>query len=115
MYFRANYLTQTTYGFSRDDAESKFLMQYLRDGVLTEDPFKVLDRDGVGRLVRMGYSLGKEKNPELQIGGCREQGGDPSSIEFFDSVGLDYVSCSPYRVPIARLSAAQAVIRSNEQ
>ncbi len=110
--FGTNDLTQTTYGFSRDDAEGKFLMRYVEEGIIPEDPFKVLDREGVGRLIKTGYGLGKGRKPGLQIGVCGEHGGDSSSIEFFHDVGLDYVSCSPYRVPIARLAAAQAAVCS---
>jgi pyruvate,orthophosphate dikinase len=110
--FGTNDLTQTTYGFSRDDAEGKFLLRYVEEGIIAEDPFQVLDREGVGRLVEIGVGLGKGRKPELQVGVCGEHGGDPSSIEFFHDVGLDYVSCSPYRVPVARLAAAQAAIRS---
>ncbi|MBI4299212.1 MAG: pyruvate, phosphate dikinase [Chloroflexi bacterium] len=111
--FGTNDLTQTTFAVSRDDAEGKFLMQYVEDKILPEDPFKVLDRKGVGRLVEMAYKLGKQTRPNLTVGICGEHGGDPSSIEFFHAVGLDYVSCSPYRVPIARLAAAQAALRSS--
>ena len=112
--FGTNDLTQTTYGFSRDDAEGKFLQEYINQGVIAEDPFQVLDQEGVGRLIKMGYSLGKGKKPGMQMGVCGEHGGDPSSIDFFHEVGLDYVSCSPYRVPVARLAAAQAAVRTEQ-
>ncbi|RME28686.1 MAG: pyruvate, phosphate dikinase, partial [Candidatus Zixiibacteriota bacterium] len=111
--FGTNDLTQMTMGFSRDDA-GKFLGYYLDNGVLPKDPFISIDRDGVGRLVRMGAEDGRAANPELKVGVCGEHGGDPDSIEFFNAVGLDYVSCSPYRVPIARLAAAQAAIREKQ-
>jgi len=110
--FGTNDLTQTTYGYSRDDAEGKFLMNYLEQGIIPEDPFQVLDRNGVGELIKIGVKLGKQTRPDLTIGICGEHGGDPSSIEFCHIVGLDYVSCSPYRVPVARLAAAQAALIS---
>jgi pyruvate,orthophosphate dikinase len=110
--FGTNDLTQTVYGMSRDDAEGKFLMQYVEDRILPEDPFQSVDRKGVGQLVEMGTRLGRQARPGLVVGICGEHGGDPSSIEFFHAVGLDYVSCSPYRIPVARLVAAQAAIRS---
>jgi pyruvate,orthophosphate dikinase len=109
--FGTNDLTQTTFGFSRDDAEGKFIPQYIEKKILADNPFAVLDRDGVGKLVKMGVELGRSTNPELVVGICGEHGGDPSSVEFCHSVGLNYVSCSPYRVPIARLAAAQAALR----
>ena len=112
--FGTNDLTQTTFGFSRDDAEGKFIPQYIEKKILPDNPFAVLDRDGVGKLVKTGVDLGRKANPELQIGICGEHGGDPSSVEFCHSAGLDYVSCSPYRVPIARLAAAQAVLREQQ-
>ncbi len=107
-----NDLTQMTFGFSRDDAEGKFLRSYVEDRVLDEDPFKVLDRPGVGLLAKIACEAGKSTRPSLELGICGEHGGDPSSIEFFDTTGLDYVSCSPHRVPVARLAAAQATLRS---
>ena len=110
--FGTNDLTQMTYAFSRDDAEAKFLIQYIEDDVLPQDPFTTIDRDGVGKLVEMAVSLARGARPGIEIGVCGEHGGDPSSIEFFHGVGLDYVSCSPYRVPIARLAAAQAKLRA---
>jgi len=107
-------LTQTTFGYSRDDAEGKFLMRYLRDGIIPEDPFETIDRNGVGQLVHTAVRLGKQTRPDLILGICGEHGGDPSSIEFFHDAGLDYVSCSPYRVPVARLAAAQATLRGRD-
>ncbi|MGR4065435.1 MAG: pyruvate, phosphate dikinase [Vulcanimicrobiaceae bacterium] len=106
--FGTNDLTQTTYGYSRDDAEGSFIPQYLDKRILKEDPFQVLDRRGVGALMRMAVRLGREKRPGLKIGICGEHGGEPSSVAFCNELGLDYVSASPYRVPIARLAAAQA-------
>ncbi|WP_019851200.1 pyruvate, phosphate dikinase [Desulfitobacterium sp. PCE1] len=108
--FGTNDLTQTTLGFSRDDAEGKFLPAYLEQNILENNPFAVLDRNGVGKLMKMGVKLGREANPDLKVGICGEHGGDPSSIEFCHQIGLNYVSCSPFRVPIARLAAAQAVV-----
>jgi pyruvate,orthophosphate dikinase len=99
-----------TYGFSRDDINS-FLPHYLDDGILVCDPFQTIDFDGVGKLVEMGVKGGRSVKPKLKIGICGEHGGDPKSVEFCNAVGLDYVSCSPFRVPTARLAAAQAVIR----
>ncbi|OFW42355.1 MAG: pyruvate, phosphate dikinase, partial [Acidobacteria bacterium RIFCSPLOWO2_12_FULL_60_22] len=107
--FGTNDLTQTTYGFSRDDS-GKFLEAYIRHGVLENDPFAVLDRRGVGQLIQMAAERGRRARPDLEVGICGEHGGDPSSVEFCHQVGLDYVSCSPYRVPIARLAAAQAAL-----
>ena len=108
--FGTNDLTQTTFGLSRDDA-GRFLPAYLEQHLLERDPFVVLDRDGVGGMIELGIERGKSTRPTLKIGICGEHGGDPSSIEFFEQHGFDYVSCSPYRVPIARLAAAQAVLR----
>jgi len=109
--FGTNDLTQMTFAYSRDDAEGKFLYQYLEMGILEDNPFQVLDREGVGKLVKMGVELGRSSNPKLKVGICGEHGGDPSSIEFCHQVGLNYVSCSPFRVPIARLAAAQAALK----
>lgn len=111
--FGTNDLTQTTYGFSRDDAEGKFLLQYINRGILPENPFQVLDRDGVGALIRMAVELGRKTYPEMEIGICGEHGGDPSSIEFCHQVGLNYVSASPFRVPVARLAAARAALATS--
>jgi pyruvate, orthophosphate dikinase len=108
--FGTNDLTQTTYGYSRDDAEGSFIPVYLEKKILRDDPFQVLDRQGVGALMRQGVTLGRGVRPELKIGICGEHGGEPSSVAFCDQLGLDYVSCSPYRVPVARLAAAQATL-----
>ncbi|HHW91972.1 MAG TPA: pyruvate, phosphate dikinase [Firmicutes bacterium] len=108
--FGTNDLTQTTFGFSRDDAEGKFLQHYLQKKILPENPFAVLDTEGVGKLVAQGVKLGRSAKPNLKVGVCGEHGGDPRSIAFFHQTGLNYVSCSPFRVPIARLAAAQAQI-----
>jgi len=113
--FGTNDLTQTTFGFSRDDAEGKFLPFYIEKKVLKEDPFQVLDQEGVGKLVQMGLKEGKKSNQNLEVGICGEHGGEPSSVKFCYRIGLDYVSCSPYRVPIARLAAAQAEIEENQK
>ncbi len=110
--FGTNDLTQTAYGYSRDDAEASFIPRYLEMKILKEDPFQVLDRAGVGALMRMGVERGRATRPELKIGICGEHGGEPSSVAFCDELGLDYVSCSPYRVPIARLAAAQSALAS---
>ena len=112
--FGTNDLTQMTFGFSRDDA-GKFLDYYYDTKIYEQDPFAHLDQTGVGKLVEMATRLGRQTNPELSVGVCGEHGGDPSSVEFFHKVGLDYVSCSPFRVPIARLAAAQAAIREQRQ
>jgi pyruvate,orthophosphate dikinase len=109
--FGTNDLTQTTFGFSRDDAEGKFIPQYLKKGILKDNPFAVLDRDGVGKLMKTCVALGRKARKGISIGICGEHGGDPSSIEFCHEVGLNYVSCSPFRVPVARLAAAQAALR----
>ncbi len=108
--FGTNDLTQMTFGFSRDDA-GKFLGAYYDKKIYENDPFARLDQVGVGKLVAMAAKLGRETRPELGLGICGEHGGDPSSVEFCHRVGLDYVSCSPFRVPIARLAAAQAAIK----
>jgi pyruvate,orthophosphate dikinase len=112
--FGTNDLTQTTYGFSRDDAEGKFLLQYVDRKILPENPFQVLDAAGIGQLVRIGVEKGRSTRKDLKIGICGEHGGDPQSIAFCHEVGLNYVSCSPFRVPVARLAAAQAAIASTE-
>ncbi len=111
--FGTNDLTQMTYGFSRDDAEGKFLRNYINEGVLPGDPFASIDRDGVGELVRLAVNAGRKVRPELEIGICGEHGGDPRSITFCHEAGLDYVSCSPFRVPVARLAAAQAALQDS--
>ena len=110
--FGTNDLTQMTFGFSRDDA-SKFLDDYYEKQIFDSDPFARVDQKGVGKLMRMAVDLGKSTRPDIKLGICGEHGGDPSSIEFCHSIGLDYVSCSPYRVPIARLAAAQAQIKDD--
>jgi pyruvate,orthophosphate dikinase len=107
--FGTNDLTQTTFGFSRDDVGS-FLPEYLSKGILEADPFQQLDQEGVGQLVAMGVKKGRKTRKTLKVGICGEHGGDPSSIDFCHRVGLNYVSCSPFRVPIARLAAAQAAL-----
>ena len=112
--FGTNDLTQMGFGYSRDDAEGKFLMQYVDRKVLPENPFQVLDVAGMGQLMRMGVEKGRATNPKLKIGICGEHGGDPASINFCHEIGLDYVSCSPFRVPVARLAAAQAAIAATE-
>ncbi len=111
--FGTNDLTQMTLGFSRDDA-GKFLPEYIDRGILKADPFQILDQNGVGQLVRMGVEKGRSTRNKLKIGICGEHGGEPSSVEFCHSVGMNYVSCSPFRVPIARLAAAQAAIKENK-
>ena len=111
--FGTNDLTQMTFGFSRDDA-GKFLPAYYQNKIYESDPFARLDTIGVGKLMDMAVKLGKSIRPSLHCGICGEHGGDPSSIEFCNAIGLDYVSCSPYRVPIARLSAAQAAIKAKK-
>jgi pyruvate,orthophosphate dikinase len=109
--FGTNDLTQTAIGLSRDDVEGKFLGRYIDAGILDRSPFETIDEPGVGELVRIGVEGGRAGNPEVTVGVCGEHGGDPASIGFFHRTGLDYVSCSPYRVPIARVAAAQAAIR----
>jgi pyruvate, orthophosphate dikinase len=109
--FGTNDLTQTTFGYSRDDAEGKFLQSYIEEKVLPENPFAVLDQNGVGKLVETAVTLGRTTKPGLKTGICGEHGGEKSSIDFCYRTGLNYVSCSPYRVPLARLAAAQATIR----
>jgi pyruvate,orthophosphate dikinase len=113
--FGTNDLTQTMFGFSRDDAQAKFLKTYVERGIFKDDPFQVLDREGVGKIMQMGTELGRRARPDLEVGICGEHGGDPSSVEFCHQIGLDYVSCSPFRVPIARLAAAQARLRDTVQ
>ena len=107
--FGTNDLTQMTFGFSRDDA-GKFLTSYYDEKILESDPFAKLDTEGVGALMEMAVEKGRKTRPDLLVGICGEHGGDPSSVEFAHKIGLDYVSCSPYRVPVARLAAAQAAI-----
>jgi pyruvate,orthophosphate dikinase len=111
--FGTNDLTQTTFGLSRDDA-GKFLPMYVKKGILPRDPFVSIDEDGVGQLVKMGVEKGRSVRKDLKVGICGEHGGDPSSVDFCHRAGLNYVSCSPYRVPIARLAAAQAAITKEQ-
>ena len=108
--FGTNDLTQMTFGYSRDDIGS-FLPDYLGEKILPADPFQTLDQTGVGQLVKLGVERGRETRPDLKCGICGEHGGDPESVKFCAKVGLNYVSCSPFRVPIARLAAAQAAIK----
>ena len=109
--FGTNDLTQTAVGISRDDAENGFLTNYVMDQVMPRNPFESLDIEGVGQLVSMGVERGRQTKPGLKNGVCGEHGGDPDSIEFFHQAGLDYVSCSPFRVPIARFAAAKSVLK----
>jgi pyruvate,orthophosphate dikinase len=113
--FGTNDLTQMTFGYSRDDAEGKFLLRYVERKILPENPFQVLDREGVGELVRIATERGRATRPNLKVGICGEHGGDPSSIAFCHDIGLDYVSCSPFRVPVARLAAAQAALAETSE
>jgi pyruvate,orthophosphate dikinase len=113
--FGTNDLTQTTLGMSRDDAEGKFLTFYLEDGVIPRNPFETLDQEGVGDLMRIGVERGRSAKPAIKLGICGEHGGEPASVEFCHGLGLDYVSCSPYRVPVARLAAAQAVLKESSR
>jgi pyruvate,orthophosphate dikinase len=113
--FGTNDLTQTTFGFSRDDVEGKFMARYLEDKILPANPFETLDESGVGELVRVACERGRKTRDDIKLGICGEHGGDPASVAFFHRTGLDYVSCSPYRVPIARLSAAHAALGEQEQ
>jgi pyruvate,orthophosphate dikinase len=108
--FGTNDLTQMTFGFSRDDVEGRFMSEYLEHKLLRANPFETLDQEGVGELVRLGVERGRATRADLKLGICGEHGGDPASVEFCEQVGLDYVSCSPYRVPIARLAAAHAAL-----
>jgi pyruvate,orthophosphate dikinase len=108
--FGTNDLTQMTFGFSRDDVEGRLMGAYLEEGLLKRNPFETIDQSGVGELVDEAVIRGRSTRPTIKLGVCGEHGGDPESIDFFYRAGLDYVSCSPFRVPIARLAAAQAVI-----
>jgi pyruvate,orthophosphate dikinase len=109
--FGTNDLTQMTFGYSRDDAERNFLITYVEQGILPKNPFQTLDRDGVGRLMKMAIEDGRKTRPELEVGICGEHGGDPDSIEWCHIIGNNYVSCSPFRVPIARLAAAHVALK----
>jgi pyruvate,orthophosphate dikinase len=112
--FGTNDLTQMTFGFSRDDIGG-FLHEYLDKKMLSADPFQTIDQDGVGQLIKMSVEKGRSTRPDLKVGICGEQGGDPASVEFCFKTGLTYVSCSPFRVPIARLAAAQASVKYGNQ
>jgi pyruvate,orthophosphate dikinase len=112
--FGTNDLTQMTYGYSRDDV-GKFLPLYIEKELLVRDPFRVLDQEGVGELIRLAIERGRRTRPELKVGICGEHGGEPSSVDFCHRVGMTYVSCSPFGIPIARLAAAQAKIRHQSQ
>jgi pyruvate,orthophosphate dikinase len=113
--FGTNDLTQMTFGYSRDDAERNFLVTYIAEGILPRNPFQTIDRSGVGRLMQMAIEDGRKTRPELEVGICGEHGGDPDSIEFCHIAGNNYVSCSPFRVPIARLAAAHAALKHSEK
>jgi pyruvate, orthophosphate dikinase len=121
--FGTNDLTQMTFGYSRDDAEGKFLQRYLegvdclgdKQKILSQNPFEVLDQQGVGKLMKLAVEYGLQTRPDLKLGICGEHGGEPSSIAFAHQLGLSYVSCSPYRVPLARLAAAQATLGTQER
>jgi pyruvate,orthophosphate dikinase len=113
--FGTNDLTQTTFGFSRDDAEGKFLLKYVEEKILPVNPFESLDTVGVGRLMKIAVEEGRKARRDMEIGICGEHGGDPASIRFCHQLGLNYVSCSPYRVPVARLAAAQAAMETKER
>ncbi len=113
--FGTNDLTQTTFGISRDDAETGFLQEYLQKRILPENPFATIDQAGVGQLMKVGVALGRATRPSLEVGICGEHGGDPRSIDFCHRIGLDYVSCSPFRVPVARLAAAHAALQGQPQ
>ena len=111
--FGTNDMTQMTYGFSRDDIGA-FMGDYMEHGILDFDPFQTLDLSSVGKLVKLGLDGGRSTSPKLKVGICGEHGGDPDSVHFCHKIGMDYVSCSPFRVPIARLAAAQAAIADNK-
>jgi len=110
--FGTNDLTQTALGFSRDDIEGKILARYIEMKIFDRSPFETIDAPGVGQMLRMGAWLGRKTKPDIKLGVCGEHGGDPDSIDFFHHSGIDYVSCSPYRVPVARVAAAQAAVRA---
>jgi pyruvate,orthophosphate dikinase len=113
--YGTNDLTQTTFGISRDDAEQGFLMHYLQEEILAVNPFASIDANGVGKLMEIGVELGRKTKPNLEVGICGEHGGDPDSIALCHEIGLDYVSCSPFRVPIARLAAAHAALADEDE
>jgi pyruvate,orthophosphate dikinase len=108
--FGTNDLTQMTFGYSRDDAEGKFLFHYVENGILPAPPFQTIDREGVGKLMQTAIELGRRSRPDIKIGICGEHGGDPATVAFCHEIGLDYVSCSPFRVPVARMAAARAAL-----
>jgi pyruvate,orthophosphate dikinase len=112
--FGTNDLTQMGFGFSRDDIGG-FLPDYLKKGILPEDPFQSIDQDGIGQLIKIGIERGRKTNKDLEVGICGEHGGEAKSVEFCNNVGMDYVSCSPFRVPIAKLAAAQAVLKAKKK
>jgi pyruvate,orthophosphate dikinase len=112
--FGTNDLTQTAFGISRDDS-ARFMDDYIRKGIMERDPFISIDTEGVGELVRIGVERGRKSRPDIKLGICGEHGGDPASVHFCHETGLDYVSCSPFRVPIARLAAAQAAVKDSER
>jgi pyruvate,orthophosphate dikinase len=112
--FGTNDLTQMTYGYSRDDAERNFLLEYVEQGILPVNPFQSVDEDGVGRLMQIAVDDGRATRPDLEVGICGEHGGDPDSVFFCHKIGLNYVSCSPFRVPVARLAAGQAALKFRE-
>ena len=111
--FGTNDLTQLVFGFSRDDIESRVIGMYVNEGILSANPFETLDTLGVGDVIKQAISKGRKANPGLEIGVCGEHGGDPASIQFLFQAGVDYISCSPFRIPVARLAAAQAVLSSS--
>ena len=111
--FGTNDLTQMTFGYSRDDA-GVFLPHYIEKKMLADDPFRTIDQEGIGQLIKMGIERGRNTRKDLKVGICGEHGGDPQSVEFCHGAGMNYVSCSPFRVPVARLAAAQAVIKDRE-
>jgi pyruvate,orthophosphate dikinase len=113
--FGTNDLTQMTFGYSRDDAEGGFLLDYVERKILPANPFQTLDITGVGQLMRIAVAKGREARPDIELGICGEHGGDPASIAFCHQIGLDYVSCSPFRVPVARLAAAQAALAGSDR
>jgi len=113
--FGTNDLTQTTFGISRDDAEADFLIEYMENGILPDNPFATIDRDGVGELMRIAVEKGRKVRPDLECGICGEHGGEPQSIQLCHELGLTYVSCSPFRVPVARLAAAHAALRDTKK
>ena len=113
--FGTNDLTQMTFGYSRDDAEARFLLDYVDKGILPKNPFQTIDREGVGELMKIGVEKGRRTRPDIKLGICGEHGGDARSVHFCHKIGLNYVSCSPFRIPIARLAAAQAALGSKNE